>query len=119
MDIDQAIAKMEADLAALRRARELMKQYAGVPTKSAQLPLPTELGRSEANGKWHFVLPQLLAAQSMTAKEIETHLKPSYPDLGYSTVFTWLKRAVARGEYAKRGDRYRYIDPSSRPAAAE
>ncbi len=114
MDLDQTIAKMEADLAALRRAREVMRNYVSTAAKSAQLVLPTEQPTVQANGKWHSLLPQLLAGQAMTVREIENKLKPTYPDMGYSTIFTWLKRAIVRGEYTKRGKKYRYVEPSSR-----
>jgi hypothetical protein len=104
MDIDRLIEKMEADLAALKRARDLMRGGAGGVTVEK-----TGDGKQVNGSAWYDELPAMLSEGSMTAKEIENRLKERHPDLAYSTVFSWLKRAVARGEYAKRARKFRYV----------
>jgi hypothetical protein len=111
MNIDHAIAKLEADLAALKRARDLMNRI-DTPKKGDSGSSKSVV--SDGGETWQDRLPEMLSKQSLTVKEIEKRLKEQFPDISYTTVFSWIKRAVKRGEYAKsRSRKYRYNPNSS------
>ena len=115
MNLDSLIAKMETDLAALRRARELERKYGdGETTTSKPVAVaPGGAAPSAKNGKWFAHLPEMLQGGSLSARQIQKKLKDAGTPTAYSTIHSWLKKAVLRGEYKKRGTAYRWIEQTS------
>ena len=114
MDIDRVIERMEAtmaemgeELAALKRARDRVNgSDATENLRHAKPPITAD------DSDWHAKLPELLSERSLTVKEIQEKLKEQYPDISYTTIFAWIKRAVNRGEFTKRSRKYRF-NPNS------
>ncbi len=114
MDLDKLIVKMEADLIALKRARDLTRQYANGSGASVHGGTGKNIGeidkKTNAAGNsssWFLLLPDLLRNHAMSVREIEANLREQNIRAAYSTIYAWMKRAENRGEYAKRGKKYR------------
>jgi hypothetical protein len=106
-DLDQLIAKMEADLAALKRARELARQYEG--RSNGASTNGSGAGSSVESSTWYTFLPDMLREHSMSVRDVETALREQHSIRApYSTIYAWLKRAAKRGEYTKKGAKYKY-----------
>ena len=123
MDLDSIIAKMEADLSSLRRARELAQRYSDGEMKGAKAAIVSPAGAPGwqiKNGKWFSHLPEMLQGGALSARQIQKKLKEMGTQTSYSTIHSWLKKAVDRGEYKKRGTAYRRVEqPHAQPSGQE
>jgi len=115
MNHDSLIARLEADLAALRRAQELERKYGDGEAPRPKPAAHDEKGAAPStdNGKWYSRLPEMLRGGALSATQIKKKLKEAGTPTAYSTIHSYLKKAVERGEYKKRGSAYRRIEQSS------
>jgi len=118
-DLDQLIEKLESDLASLRRARELARQYESPSplngkAKHGVADAPPQLPGGEA---WYTFLPELLRDKAMSIREIEHALAAKGTRVAYSTVHSWMKRSVARGEFKRKSAKYRSVEAKDQSAA--
>jgi len=116
MDLDQLITKMEDDLASLRRARDLARQYGATPSSNGVTKKATRVHEHEPAAEagadsWYTLLPGLLGEQSMSIKEVESALAQKGFKVAYSTIHSWMKRAVERGDYKRKSAKYRLQEP--------
>jgi hypothetical protein len=98
--IDEKIAKAEAELATLKLARSLIAEQAGDSSDAAN---------EQPSDSWYSSLPALFTRGPLTMKEIWEGLRDSGNDVSYGSVYQWMKRAVTRGEYTKRGKKYKPV----------
>jgi hypothetical protein len=56
---------------------------------------------------WYSELPETFAGGWLTTQEVVEGLAKRGFTVSYSSAYQWLKRAVARGAYKKRGKKYK------------
>lgn len=114
MDLDALIAKMEADLAALKRARELAREYGGRDPNRDGAPEVSSAGQAASvpdEAAWYTHVPAILAdGRGLTAREIAKEVSERHGRAtAFPTIYAWLQRAIKRGDcrYNKKTKRYR------------
>jgi hypothetical protein len=120
MDIDQLISKMENDIVALRRARELARQYEGAPSLNGKGNRGANdvLADQQSGGTLSFsAVPEMLKEKGMSIRELETALASKGVRVAYSTIHSWMGRAVKRGEFKKKAGKYRWQEAKDQTPA--
>jgi len=105
--IDEKIAKVEAELAMLKMARSFVAEQAKSPSN------PANSSEVTIDESWYLSVPGLFSEGSLTMKQIWQGLRAQGNDVSYGSVYQWMKRAVIRGEYAKRGKKYKLASGGS------
>lgn len=60
-------------------------------------------------------MPEMLRDKAMSVREIETALGSKGLRVAYSTIHSWMKRSVARGDFKKKGGKYRWQEAKDQP----
>ena len=85
----------------------MVKQYSGPKNGAQGRSVQPESTVTDEASTWYAHVPELLREQSLSIRQLETKLREKDVRAAYSTIYTWMKRAVERGDYAKKGTRYR------------
>jgi hypothetical protein len=107
--IDEKIARAEADLAMLRMARNLVAEQA----KGSRGKSETGKGESGSGESWFSTLPRMFSGGWLTMQQVVDKLEEQGTPVSYSGAYQWMKRAVDRGEFKKRGKKYKFVSGGS------